>query len=319
MKAVFLDFASVGPKDLNTLSLTNVLPDIEIRDATAVEDVVGKIADADIVLTNKVKLDRNVLQYADRLKLIGLTATGTDNVDLDFARQQRIAVCNIRAYCTASVVEHVFGALLNLAHSLHRYQQTVRNGNWSEANEFCLLDYPVRELSAMTLGIVGYGELGRGVARMAEQFGMRVLIANSHAAGTADEKERVSLDAMLQQADVISLHCPLTSSTQNMFAAPQFAAMKPNAILINTARGGLVDSAALVAALREGKISGAAIDVLRQEPPVDGDPLLDYQGHNLLLTPHVAWATREARQRAIDELASNVAAFIAGEVRNRVI
>lgn len=319
MKAVFLDFATVGPSDLDTSSLTNILPDIEIRNVTAVDEVVERIADADIVLTNKVRLGREVLQYADRLKLIGLTATGTDNVDLDFARAQGIAVCNIRAYCTESVVEHVFAVLLKLSHSIDQYEESVSAGNWEKSEEFCLLDYPLRELSAMTLGIVGYGELGRGVARMAKNFGMRVLVADSHAPDPDDDATRASFEELLKQCDVISLHCPLTASTRNMFGAAQFSAMKSNAILINTARGGLIDSAALATALTNGDIYAAAIDVLPQEPPVDGDPLLEYRGNNLVLTPHIAWATREARQRAIDELASNVAAFLSGELRNRII
>jgi glycerate dehydrogenase len=319
MKAVFLDFATVGPSDLDTSSLTNILPDIEIRKVTAVDEVVERIADADIVLTNKVRLSREVLQYADRLKLIGLTATGTDNVDLDFASAQGIAVCNIRAYCTDSVVEHVFAVLLKISHSIDQYEASVRAGNWEKSEEFCLLDHPLRELSAMTLGIVGYGELGRGVARMAKNFGMRILVASSYAPDSNGEAARVSFDELLRQCDVISLHCPLTASTRNMFGAAQFAAMKSNAILINTARGGLIDSEALATALANGDIYAAAIDVLPQEPPVDGDPLLEYRGNNLVLTPHIAWATREARQRAIDELARNVAAFLAGEVRNRII
>ena len=319
MKAIFLDFATVSPNDLDSTPLTSLLPAIDLRDATPVDAVVDMIADADIVLTNKVRLGADVLQQAPKLKLIGLTATGTDNVDLEFARQQGIAVCNISAYCTRSVVEHVFAVLLKLAHSIDRYEQSVREGNWAESSEFCLLDYPLRELSAMTLGIVGYGELGRGVAQMARNFGMQVLVAESLAQSANEETPRVPFDELLRQSDVISLHCPLTSDTRNLFGAAQFEAMKSNAILINTARGGLVDSSALVAALRNGDIFAAAVDVLPQEPPVDGDPLLDYRSENLVVTPHIAWATREARQRAIDELAKNIAAFLAGETRNRIV
>lgn len=318
MKAVFLDYATVGPADLDAAPLTRLLPSIELRDSTSASEVVATIADAEIVLTNKVKLGAAVLREARALRFIGLTATGTDNVDLACATQQGIAVCNIRAYCTQSVVEHVFGVLLQLTHSIDLYEQAVRDGDWAESTEFCLLNHPVRELSAMTLGIVGYGELGQGVAHMAEHFGMRVLVSERPGGGMSEHGNRVPFATLLQQCDVISLHCPLNDATRKLFGAAEFAAMKPNAILINTARGGLVDSAALVDALRQGQIYAAAIDVLPQEPPVDGDPLIDYRAPNLVLTPHIAWATREARQRAVDELAANVASFLEGGNRNRV-
>lgn len=318
MKAVFLDFATVGPADLDATPLTRLLPTIELRDSTPAKDVVETVADMEIVLTNKVKLGAAVLREARALQFIGLTATGTDNVDLAYATRHGIAVCNIRAYCTQSVVEHVFGVLLKLTHSIDLYEQAVRDGDWAESTEFCLLNHPLRELSAMTLGIVGYGELGQGVARMAEHFGMRVLISERPGGDRGEHGNRVPFATLLQQSDVISLHCPLNDATRNLFSAAEFAAMKPNAILINTARGGLVDSAALVEALRSGQIFGAGIDVLPQEPPVDGDPLIDYRAPNLVLTPHIAWATREARQRAIDEIAANVESFLAGGRRNRV-
>jgi glycerate dehydrogenase len=183
---------------------------------------------------------------------------------------------------------------------------------------FCLLEYPIRELSAMTLGIVGYGELGRGVADMARAFGMTTLIARRRGAPAADDG-RTDFEEVLRRSDIVSLHCPLLPETQNLIGAAEFRRMKRHAILINTARGGLVDSRALVDALREGRLAGAGIDVLREEPPADGDPLLDYDGDNLILTPHIAWATVEARQNAIDELAKNVASFLGGEQRNRVV
>ena len=180
-----------------------------------------------------------------------------------------------------------------------------------------MLAYPIRELSAMTLGVVGYGALGRGVADTARAFGMPVLIAARR--GAAVGENRVAFDELLDRADVISLHCPLDDETHNLFDASTFAKMKPGALLINTARGGLVDSRALVAALESGHLGGAAIDVLPQEPPRDGDPLLDYQGDNLIVTPHIAWGSNEARQNSIDELAANVEAFLAGEKRNRIV
>ncbi len=316
MKGVFLDWATMGP-DLDVSRLRSLLSDLTIHDVTADDEVADRIADADCVLTNKIRISDELLRNARKLRYIGLTATGTDNIDLDAARRHGIAVANIRAYCSQSVAEHVFGCLLYLAHSLGRYADDVRAGAWRESAAFCLLSHPVRELSTMTLGIVGYGELGRTVARIAGAFGMTVIV--SARPGQAASGERVAFDELLEQSDVISLHCPLTPETRGLFGRAEFAKMKNTAILINTARGGLVDSAALAEALGKGEIGAAAVDVLPQEPPVEGDPLLDYRGDNLIVTPHIAWATDRARQAAIDELAANLAAFQAGEKRNRVV
>lgn len=317
MKAVLLDWATMGP-DLNITEMQALLPNLEIYDDTDDDQMAERIAGAEIVLGNKVILSEKLFEAAPRMRLIGLTATGTDNVDLVAAKQRGIAVCNIRAYCTQSVAEHVFGCLLNLAHNLGAYVADVRDGAWQEADNFCMLTYPIKELSAMTLGIVGYGELGKGVARIAKAFNMDVIVA---ARPGSDEipDGRVSMDELLQRADAISLHCPLNDTTRNLFAAAEFATMKETAILINTARGGLVDSQALADALRAGEIAAAAIDVLPEEPPVNGDPLLDYQGSNLMVTPHTAWGTLTARQGAIDELTANIAAFLEGKKRNRVV
>ena len=317
MKAVFLDFDTMGG-GLDLSPLEKVTPDLKIYDITGKSQVKERIDGADIVYTNKIQLSESLLADAPRLKYIGLTATGTDNIDLESARQHGIAVANIRNYCTESVVEHVFGVLLMLAHSLSDYRQTVRQGDWKTAADPFLLIHPVRELSAMTLGIVGYGALGKGVASIGRAFGMNVIVSVRPGNSTTIDG-RVAFDDLLTQADVISLHCPLNDDTRNLFGAEQFRKMKSTAILINTARGGLVDSAALAAALQDGDIAAAAVDVLPKEPPVDGDPLLDYQGDNLIVTPHVAWATNEARQNAIDELAANAQAFVEGEERNRVV
>jgi glycerate dehydrogenase len=315
-KAVFLDFATLGSDGPDPAPLLEVLPGLELHAATPTELVAERIADAEFVLANKARLDHAAIAEARNLRYIGLTATGTDNVDLAAARRAGVAVTNIRAYCTRSVVEHVFAVLLNLAHSIVPYHRAVRGGEWQKSPNFCLLDFPIRELSAMTLGIVGYGELGRAVAETASRFGMSVIVAARR--GGRIGEGRLAFAQMLARADVVSLHCPLTEETRRMFGRAEFEQMKPGAILINTARGALVDSAALVRALREKMIGGAAIDVLPQEPPVDGDPLLDYAGDNLILTPHIAWATLEARQNALCELAENVRAFLAGGDRNRV-
>jgi len=317
MKAVFLDFDTMGG-GLDIGPLENVTPDLEIYDFTGKEQIEARIRDADIVFTNKIRLNDSLLAAAGKLKFIGLTATGTDNIDLEAARRNNIAVANIRGYCTESVVEHVFGVLLMLAHSLPGYRQSVRAGDWQAAKAPFLLSHPVRELSAMTLGIIGFGALGKGTAGIGKAFGMNVIVSARPGSDTIPD-DRVAFADVLEQSDVISLHCPLNDETRELFGAAQFKRMKSSAILINTARGGLIDSAALVDALRGGEIAAAAVDVLPTEPPVDGDPLLDYDGDNLIVTPHIAWATNEARQNALSELAANALAFMNGQKRNRVV
>jgi glycerate dehydrogenase len=317
MKAVFLDYSTLGP-DLDTGPLTDLLPDFEFFAATSDAQLDERIAGAEFVIANKVRLDDAHLERASKLRFIGLTATGTDNIDLESARRRGIAVCNIRGYCTNSVVEHVFGVLLMLTHKLQSYSAAVAAGAWQRSQVFCLHDYPVRELGSMTIGIVGYGELGRSVAQRARDFGMRVLLsARPGADDIADG--RVAFEDLLDQSDVITLHCPLTEQTEGLFGESEFRRMKSSSLLVNTARGALVDSAALVAALSSGEIAAAAIDVLPEEPPVDGDPLLDYGGTNLLVTPHIAWSSEQARQSAINELAANISAFLAGNDRNRLV
>jgi len=320
MKAVFLDFGTVGSGEIPDVSpLRQVTPELVLFDNTAPEDVAGRIAGGEFVFLNKVRMTREVIESSESLKFIGLLATGVDNVDLDAARDRGVAVCNIRAYCTNSVVEHVFAVLLLLSHSMSQYIQSVRNGDWQEAANFCLLQHPIRELSAMTMGIVGYGNLGRGVEKLARAFGMRVMVSRRPGHGGDPADGRHDFDEVLRQCDVLSLHCPLTADTQGLVGARELEEMKPTAFLINTARGGLVDSTALAAALANGQIAGAAIDVLNHEPPVDGDPLLEYRGDNLIVTPHIAWATLEARQNAIDQLAATARSFLEGGTLNRVV
>jgi glycerate dehydrogenase len=317
MKAVFLDFATMGP-GLDLAVLENAVGELAVFDTTSAAQLPERIGDADAVLTNKMRLGREVLAGAPRLRFIGLTATGTDNVDLDTAAARGIAVANIRGYCTRSVVEHVFGVMLLLTHRISAYRQSVAAGRWQRSDMPFLLDHPITELAGRTLGIVGYGELGRGVAEMGVAFGMQVLIAaRRHAQPVPDG--RIAFDDVLTRADVVSLHCPLNEKTRKLIGARELAHMKNNVLLINTARGGLVDSEALAAALRERRIAAAAVDVLPVEPPVDGDPLLDYTGDNLVITPHIAWAGDRARQNAIDELAANIQAFLAGDNRNRIV
>lgn len=317
MKSVFLDYATLGSGDLDLSSLNALLPDLKVFDNTAPDERIERVREVEVIFCNKTRLDADILASARSLKFIALAATGTDNVDLEYAADHGIAVCNLVNYCTQSVVEHVFATLLSLAHNIHSFDKLVRAGEWEKADNFCKLDFPVRQLSAMTLGIIGYGELGKGVGKLARQIGMRLIIARRPGAESADDG-RLDFEALLREADVVSLHCPLTDDTRNLINSETLGLMKSDAILINTARGGLVDSAALVAALANGSIGAAAIDVLPQEPPVNGDPLIDYTGNNLIITPHIAWATKEARQAAIDGIAANYKAFMAGARLNRV-
>jgi glycerate dehydrogenase len=317
MKAVFLDYGTVSADDLDSSRLRAVLPALQLFDVTAADEVAERILGAEIVLTNKTPITAALMEGNPALRLVSLAATGTNAVDLEAARRLGIGVCNIRAYCTASVVQHVFAVLLSLTHQLRFYQQVATDGTWSASTQFTLLKEPIRELAGRTLGIVGLGELGRGVARVAEAFGMHVLVANRP--GAALQPGRVDLHELLPRVDVLSLHCPLTPQTRNLIGARELALMRPDAVLINTARGALVDVNALADALRSRRIGGAALDVLPQEPPVDGSPLFDPALPNLIITPHTAWAARESRQRALDEMAANVEDFLRGGRRGRVV
>ena len=314
--AVFLDFASVHPQDLDVSALKAVIPHWQWRDNTRAEDVADAIADADVVVANKVVLNAQTLAQAKNLKLICAAATGVNNIDLVAAGKAGIVVSNARAYATASVVQHVFALLLALTTKLEQYQADVHNGQWSRGEFFCLLDYPVRELQGLTLGIVGYGELGKAVANVAKAFGMRVLIAKRNAADT--RSDRMALHELLPQLDVLSLHCPLTDETRGLIGKEELALMKPDAVLINAARGGLVNEVALLDALENKRLGGAGLDVLEREPPPADYFLLQQQLPNLIITPHTAWASRQARQRVIEEVVLNIEAFNNGSVRNRV-
>jgi len=318
MRAVFLDFDTLGREDIDISPLTAQLPDLQLFPETSPGLVDERIAGAEIAIVNKVRLNEASLRKAGSLTLICLTATGTDNIALASAKALGITVCNIRDYCTPSVVQHVFTLILALTNHLREYDQLLREKAWPTSTQFCVLDFPTRELDGKVLGIVGLGSLGTGVAEAARAFGMRV-IATSRANVPGDSNiEHVSIWELLERSDVVSLHCPLNAETENLIDAKALRRMRDDALLINTARGGLIDAQALVDALRSGEIAGAGIDVLRQEPPVDPDPLFDTPLPNLIVTPHVAWAAQESRQRAVNEVAANVASFIKGEPRNRI-
>ncbi|MCB1864537.1 MAG: D-2-hydroxyacid dehydrogenase [Chromatiales bacterium] len=317
MSAVFLDLGSVDAGDLELSRLRAAYPRWTLHASTFASETAARIAGARIVVTNKVVLDRAAIKAAPLLRLIAVTATGTNNIDLAAAAERGIAVVNLRAYATPAVVQHVLAVMLAFATRWQDYDRDVRAGAWSAATHFCMLDHPIGELAGRTLGIVGFGELGRGVARIAEAFGMQVLVAARP--GSADlPPGRVSLDELLRESHYVSLHCPLTAQTQGLIGAAAFARMRRDAVLINTARGAIVDAAALAVALRAGTIAGAAIDVLEREPPPADHPLLAPDIPNLILTPHTAWASREARQRAIDGTAANLRAFLAGTPENLV-
>jgi glycerate dehydrogenase len=317
MRTAFLDYETVSNGDLDTTSLSRSAPEIRFYPSTTESQLGERIADAQIVLINKIALTREHLDGARQLELIAIAGTGTDDVDLDAAEERGIAVCNVRGYCTASVVQHAWALILSLTQHLSQYQRLATDGSWVETEKYAVLENPSRELSGRVLGIVGWGTLGRGVAAVGETFGMRSIICNR--AGAPPEPGRVSLDELLGTADIVSLHCPSTPATRGLIGARELGLMKPDALLINTARGALVDSAALAEALRARRLGGAGIDVLPQEPPTDGDPLLAPDVPNLIITPHIAWAAREARQRCIDEMAANIADFRRGGRRGRVV
>lgn len=326
MKTAFLDYKTVDPGDLDLSPLRKIAPNLILYDKTAADEVNKRIQDAEIIIINKIKLDANTLYQAKKVKLICLVATGTDNVDLVAANNNGITVCNIKNYCTDSVAQHVVLSILALSHHFDEYQVSLKQGLWQKSEQFCLLEYPITELRSKTLGIVGLGVLGTAVANIALSFGMRVLVAESFRPENSsknDEQQkpefkRVPFQDLLSQSNVISLHCPLTAETKNLFDLKTFKSMKKNALLINTARGGLINDEALLHALENKLIAGAALDVLDHEPPAADHPLLTSGLPNLIVTPHIAWAAKEARQRSLDEIAKNIACYLKGKPRNVV-
>lgn len=317
MKSVFLDTDSLDRGDLNWSSLEDLPSNLVLYSTTRPEQVAERIRDSEILISNKVVLDRPVLEQAQEVRLICVAATGTNNVDLDYCQQRGITVSNVRDYATASVVQHVFSLILNLTTRLLDYRAAVQKGDWSRSEQFCLLDYPISELSGKTLGIIGYGVLGKAVAELAGAFGLKVLV--SQRPGSSEcQPDRTPLDELYARSDIISLHCPLAENTRDLISEDALRKMRPHALLINAARGGLIDEAALARALRNGHIAGAGLDVLSQEPPPEDHLLLASDIPNLLITPHIAWASIESRQRLLDQLAENIMAFLNEKPRNVV-
>jgi glycerate dehydrogenase len=307
---VFLDRESVG---------ANVRkPDFphsykEYQSTWTPEEIVGRLKDASIAIINKVPMRADVLKQLPKLKLIAVAATGTDVVDKAYCKENGITVVNIRNYAFNTVPEHVLALMFALRRNLVAYIEDVRAGRWNKSQQFCFFDHPIRDVAGSTMGIVGYGAIGKEVGKRAEALGMRVLPYDIF-----PQPGLVDFETVLKESDVITLHMPLTPDTKNMFGAAELKKMKPTAVLINTARGGLVDVAALAEALKNGTIAGAGFDVLTKEPPKEGNILLDYKGSNLIVTPHVAWASVEAMQILADQLIDNIEAFVAGKPQNVV-
>ncbi len=313
--ALFLDRASLYPDDLDFTVLDGVARWLWF-DNVNVSDIQNNLKDAEIIVSNKVLINREIIESSKQLKLICVAATGVNNIDIEAANQHGIQVCNVRAYATSSVVQHVFALLLFLNRKLFSYRQSVIDGSWSHSDFFCYFAEPVSDLEGKTLGIIGYGELGKAVAKLAKCFGMNVLLAKRDEVDS--RTGRVDLTTLLSASDVVSLHCPLTESNRHMIAENELAIMKPDAILINAARGGLVDEDALLNALKNNQIGAAALDVLEEEPPSVNHPLINYHADNLILTPHIAWASRESRQKLVNEIAKNIQAYQQGQSRNIV-
>jgi glycerate dehydrogenase len=315
MNIVVLDGFTLNPGDLSWRELEALGPSV-VHDRTPPSQVAARSADAEMLLTNKTVLSGPAIQTLPRLKYIGVLATGTNVVDLAAARARGIPVTNVPTYGTRSVAQMTFALLLELAQHPGHHAQTVRDGRWSTSVDWCYWDFPLIELEGLTLGLVGFGRIGRAVADLATAFGMRVLAFDPLTKTAPANVQCVELDTLFRDSDVVSLHCPLTSANQHLVNAARLATMKPTAFLLNTSRGPLVDDQALADALNSGRIAGAALDVLSIEPPPASNPLLS--ARNCILTPHLSWATRSARSRLMNIAVENVRAFLEGRPQNVV-
>ncbi len=317
-RATLLDAGSLGLADLDWQQLQQALAPLSVHEFTAPEQVGERIANCDIVLTNKTVLGAAHFAANPQLRLVIVLATGTNNIDLSAAAEAGVRVCNIRDYSTDSLVEHTLMLMLALARNLPAHLQQVAAGQWQRAQQFCLLEPRMQPLHGRTLGIVGLGAAGRGVATVAKALGMQVLALTSSSGACTDDIPRLPLEDLLPQVDILSLHCPLTPHTAGLINRGGLRRMKSNALLVNTARGGIVVEEDLVEALEQGWIAGAATDVLTVEPPRDGNPLLDCRHPNLIITPHNAWGSVQARQQLIDQATDIVLAYRRGDILNCV-
>ena len=314
--AVMLDEATFTSGDLELSALVNQVDRWDRYPSTAVEQRLERLQNASIVLTNKVRLDAEILSSLPKLQLILLTGTGTNHIDLVSCQARGITVCNVTGYGTSSIAQHVFTLLLALSTNLLNYVNETTSGAWSSAAHFSALGYPICELEGKTLGLIGYGTIAKGVEKLALAFGMNIVIAQRP--GGASQPGRLPMDALFAESDVVSLHCPLVDRTYHLIDAAALQKMKSTAILINTARGAVVDNAALAEALKSGEIKAAGIDVLEQEPPPADHPLIQADVPNVIVTPHVAWASIEARQRLLNKVAENLQAWLKGKPVNVV-
>ena len=315
MNIVVLDGFTLNPGDLNWAELQSLGP-CAIYDRTSPAELLPRAADADILLTNKMELTAGTIQNLPRLKYIGVLATGTNVVDLAAARARGIPVTNVPTYGTKSVAQMTFALLLELAQHAGHHAQTVREGRWTRSLEWCYWDFPLLELDGLTLGIVGFGRIGRAVGELGAAFGMKVLACDPTEGPAPPGVRFLDLETLFRESDVVSLHCPLTPQTANLVDARRLSLMKPTAFLLNTSRGPLVDEPALADALNSSLLAGAALDVLSTEPPRADNPLLT--ARNCLITPHLAWATRAARSRLLKIAVDNVRSFLRGQAQNVV-
>jgi glycerate dehydrogenase len=317
LACVILDGQTANPGDLSWSEIEAIGP-CTVHARTAPEDIVARARDADVLLTNKTVLSGELIRSLPRLKYIGVLATGYNVVDVEAARDRGIPVCNVPEYSTPNVTQAVFALLLELTNHTGHHAETVRAGRWSACEDFCYWDGELVEIAGLTLGLVGYGRIGRSVAAVGRAFGMKVLAHRRTPAGDAqqDGVTMVDLERLLRESDVVSLHCPLTPETRGLINARTISLMKPSACLINTARGDLINEADLAAALDQGLIAAAGLDVLSVEPPPASNPLLT--ARNCIITPHIAWATRNARRRLIEVTAANLRAFAAGQPQHVV-
>jgi glycerate dehydrogenase len=316
MKIVILDGGTLNPGDLSWDSF-KAFGNVEVYDVTPADKVIERSKDADILIINKIVLDEKTISQLPQLKYIGVSATGYNVVDVKAARQRDIPVTNIPTYGTASVAQMVFALLLELSHHTGYHARTVKEGRWSARDNFCYWDFPLVELAGLTMGIVGYGRIGRATAALAEAFGMKTIAYDVYADQmTGAGVSFVKLDELFARSDVISLHCPLTVENKGMVNAERLGLMKKSAFLINTSRGPLINERDLAEALNSGQIAGAGLDVLSTEPPTSENPLLTAK--NCYITPHIAWATHSARQRLMNTLIENLKGFIENKPKNVV-
>lgn len=310
MKIVILDGYTENPGDLSWEGFA-ALGELTIYEHTPLEKVAERISDAPIVITNKTPISADILERCPQIRYVGVLATGYNVVDVQTARQHGIVVANVPAYGTMAVAQHTFALLLELCHHVGHHNQAVQEGRWTNGRDFCFWDHPLMELAGKTMGIVGYGRIGQAVADIARAFGMKVLACSAHGG-----EGQVSLEEVITQSDVVSLHCPLTKENEKLINRETIARMKDGVIVLNTARGQLIDEAALREALLSGKICGAAVDVASAEPIRADNPLLGLS--NCIITPHIAWAPKESRKRLMDVAVSNLEAFLKGAPINNV-